>query len=83
MAVMERAMPQGDVKLTKSQKKALELLEDGPAAPTWKGIRSDVGQRLWDAGFIEASMGAKSFNRGYTVCRLTAKGRAVLADQWP
>ena len=76
-------MPQGDAKLTKSQKRALEAFAAGALAPAWKSIRSDVAQRLWDAGFIEASNGQQNFNRGYTVCKITAKGRKVFADQWP
>lgn len=68
------------IKMTEPRRKALEALSDGACAPVYKGIRRDVAQSLWDAGYITGSNGQMYLNAGYTVCIVTPKGKAALLE---
>jgi hypothetical protein len=59
-------------KLTPAQFKALEKWEKGPAHYTFLRVRSDVYDRLFTMGYLEA--------RQFLVRHISDKGRAALAE---
>lgn len=74
-------MPQVQVKVTASQRKALEKFSRASASPRGAEIRTDVARTLFDRGYVEG-LGNRPFNAGYATLKITPLGRRVLEAQY-